>query len=181
MIGDGELKIAKLYGMLPASAGNTAAGRTPADNATVRNVYIVGPDKKIKLVISYPMTTGRNFAEVLRALDSVQLDRQAPGRDAGQLGARRRRDHRRFGLGRGREAEVPGRLEGAEALHADRAAAAQLNPRPGRPAGPRGRRRDWSAPAALRPAATAEPGAGPRAAGVLRSSRARRARRLRSG
>jgi alkyl hydroperoxide reductase subunit AhpC len=73
MIGDGELKIAKLYGMLPASAGTTAAGRTPADNATVRNVYIVGPDKKIKLVISYPMTTGRNFAEVLRALDSVQL------------------------------------------------------------------------------------------------------------
>jgi thioredoxin-dependent peroxiredoxin len=73
MIGDGELKIAKLYGMLPASAGNTAAGRTPADNATVRNVYIIGPDKKIKLVISYPMTTGRNFAEVLRALDSVQL------------------------------------------------------------------------------------------------------------
>jgi thioredoxin-dependent peroxiredoxin len=73
MIGDGELKIAKLYGMLPASAGNTATGRTPADNATVRNVYIIGPDKKIKLVISYPMTTGRNFAEVLRALDSVQL------------------------------------------------------------------------------------------------------------
>jgi alkyl hydroperoxide reductase subunit AhpC len=59
--------------MLPAGAGDTAAGRTPADNATVRNVYIIGPDKKIKLVISYPMTTGRNFAEVLRALDSVQL------------------------------------------------------------------------------------------------------------
>jgi alkyl hydroperoxide reductase subunit AhpC len=73
MIGDGTLAIAKLYQMLPASAGDTAAGRTAADNATVRNVYIVGPDKKIKLVISYPMTTGRNFAEVLRALDSVQL------------------------------------------------------------------------------------------------------------
>ncbi|MCE3250709.1 MAG: peroxidase, partial [Geminicoccaceae bacterium] len=56
MIGDGELKIAKLYGMLPASAGNTAAGRTPADNATVRNVYVIGPDKKVKLVISYPMS-----------------------------------------------------------------------------------------------------------------------------
>ena len=126
MIGDGELKIAKLYGMLPASAGNTATGRTPADNATVRNVYIIGPDKKIKLVISYPMTTGRNFAEVLRALDFGPADRQAPGGDAGQLGARRRRDHRRFGLGRGRQAEVPGRLEGAQALHADRAATARL-------------------------------------------------------
>jgi thioredoxin-dependent peroxiredoxin len=73
MIGDGELKIAKLYGMLPASAGNSAAGRTPADNATVRNVYVIGPDKKIKLVISYPMSTGRNFPEILRALDSLQL------------------------------------------------------------------------------------------------------------
>jgi alkyl hydroperoxide reductase subunit AhpC len=73
MIGDGELKIAKLYGMLPASTAGTAAGRTPADNATVRNVYIIGPDKKIKLVISYPMSTGRNFAEILRALDSLQL------------------------------------------------------------------------------------------------------------
>ena len=73
MIGDGDLKIAKLYGMLPASAGDTATGRTAADNATVRNVYIIGPDKKVKLVISYPMSTGRNFAEILRALDSVQL------------------------------------------------------------------------------------------------------------
>lgn len=73
MIGDGELKVAKLYGMLPADAGDRAAGRTPADNATVRNVYIIGPDKKVKLMISYPMSTGRNFAEVLRALDSVQL------------------------------------------------------------------------------------------------------------
>jgi alkyl hydroperoxide reductase subunit AhpC len=73
MIGDGDLKIAKLYGMLPASAGDTATGRTAADNATVRNVYIIGPDRKVKLVISYPMSTGRNFAEILRALDSVQL------------------------------------------------------------------------------------------------------------
>jgi len=73
MIGDSDLQIAKLYGMLPASAGETATGRTAADNATVRNVYIVGPDKKVKLVISYPMSTGRNFAEILRALDSVQL------------------------------------------------------------------------------------------------------------
>jgi alkyl hydroperoxide reductase subunit AhpC len=73
MIGDGDLAIAKLYGMLPANAGDTATGRTAADNATVRNVYIIGPDKKVKLVISYPMSTGRNFAEILRALDSVQL------------------------------------------------------------------------------------------------------------
>ena len=73
MIGDPELKIAKLYGMLPASAGSTSDGRTPADNQTVRNVYVVGPDKKIKLVISYPMTTGRNFDEVLRVIDSLQL------------------------------------------------------------------------------------------------------------
>jgi thioredoxin-dependent peroxiredoxin len=73
MIGDHDLAVAKLYGMLPASAGETSAGRTPADNATVRNVFIIGPDKKIKLVLVYPMSTGRNFAEILRALDSIQL------------------------------------------------------------------------------------------------------------
>ncbi len=73
LIGDPELKIAKLYGMLPAAAGTTSEGRTPADNQTVRNVYVVGPDKKIKLVISYPMTTGRTFDEVLRVIDSLQL------------------------------------------------------------------------------------------------------------
>jgi len=73
MIGDPELKVAKLYNMLPAEAGTTSEGRTPADNATVRTVFIVGPDKKIKLMLSYPMATGRNFNEIVRALDSLQL------------------------------------------------------------------------------------------------------------
>src|ERR1700678_3418542 len=73
MIGDTELKVAKLYDMLPADAGETSEGRTAANNATVRTVFIVGPDKKIKLMLVYPMTTGRNFDEVLRVLDSIQL------------------------------------------------------------------------------------------------------------
>jgi alkyl hydroperoxide reductase subunit AhpC len=73
LIGDASLAVAKLYGMLPAEAGDTSAGRTAATNATVRTVFIVGPDKKIKLMLMYPMTTGRNFDEVLRVLDSMQL------------------------------------------------------------------------------------------------------------
>jgi len=73
MIGDPELKIAKLYDMLPAESGATSEGRTAANNATVRTVFIVGPDKKIKLMLSYPMSTGRNFDEVVRVLDSLQL------------------------------------------------------------------------------------------------------------
>jgi thioredoxin-dependent peroxiredoxin len=73
MIGDPELKVAKLYDMLPAEAGDSCEGRTPADNATVRTVFIIGPDKKIKLMLSYPMSSGRNFDEVLRVLDSLQL------------------------------------------------------------------------------------------------------------
>ena len=73
MIGDTELKISKAYGMLPAATGGTSEGRTAADNMTVRNVFIIGPDKKIKLVLVYPMTTGRNFDEVLRVLDSLQM------------------------------------------------------------------------------------------------------------
>ena len=73
LIADPDLKIAKLYDMLPDDAGETSEGRTPADNATVRSVFLVGPDKKIKLMLIYPMSTGRNFDEVLRALDSCQL------------------------------------------------------------------------------------------------------------
>ena len=73
MIGDTDLKVAKLYDMLPESAGTTSEGRTAADNATVRTVFVIGPDKKIKLMLIYPMSTGRNFDEVLRALDSIQL------------------------------------------------------------------------------------------------------------
>ncbi len=73
MIGDGDLSISKLYDMLPAEASGDPAKRTAADNQTVRNVYVVGPDKKIKLILIYPMTTGRNFDEVLRVIDSMQL------------------------------------------------------------------------------------------------------------
>jgi alkyl hydroperoxide reductase subunit AhpC len=73
MIGDSDFKVSKLYGMLPAEISGDSSKRTPADNQTVRNVFVVGPDKKIKLILVYPMTTGRNFDEVLRVIDSLQL------------------------------------------------------------------------------------------------------------
>ena len=73
MIADTDLSVSKLYGMLPADTEGTSEGRTPANNATVRNVFIIGPDKQIKLILVYPMTTGRNFDEILRVIDSMQL------------------------------------------------------------------------------------------------------------
>ncbi len=78
MVGDPQLKVAKLYDMLPEGAGDTSEGRTPADNATVRSVFIIGPDKKIKAMLTYPMSSGRNFDEVLRLLDSCQLAAKHP-------------------------------------------------------------------------------------------------------
>ena len=75
-IGDTDLAVAKLYNMLPADEAGTSEGRTPATNATVRSVFIIGPDKKIKLMLTYPMTTGRNFDEILRVLESMQLTAQ---------------------------------------------------------------------------------------------------------
>ena len=73
LIGDPELKVAKLYDMLPGDAGDSCEGRTPANNATARSVFVIGPDKRVKLTLTYPMTTGRNFDEILRVLDSMQL------------------------------------------------------------------------------------------------------------
>ena len=73
LVGDPELKVVKQYDMLPADAGDTCAGRTPMDNATARSVFVIGPDRRIKATLTYPMSTGRNFAEILRLLDSIQL------------------------------------------------------------------------------------------------------------
>ena len=100
MIGDPELKIAKLYDMLGAEAGNSFEGRTAVDNQTVRTVFLVGPDKKIKMQLSYPMTTGRNFEELLRVIDFGSADVHSQGGDTGRMEERRRCDRGTGGLRR---------------------------------------------------------------------------------
>src|SRR6266478_2388833 len=120
LIGDPELKVAKLYDMLPAEAGTSSEGRTPADNATVRSVFIIGPDKKVKAMLTYPMSTGRNFDEVLRLADSSQLTAKRKVATPGELETGAGRQHRAGGLGRRRQAGVSGWLEGPEALPPDR-------------------------------------------------------------
>ena len=133
MIGDPELKVATAYDMLPEGAGTTSEGRTAADNATVRSVFVIGPDKKIKAMLTYPMSTGRNFDEVLRLLDSCQLTAKHKvatpvnwkhGEDVIIVPAVSDEDAK---------AKYPERLEGAEALPAHRPAAEGLELRSLRP------------------------------------------------
>ena len=124
MIGDTDFNVSKLYDMLPASTSGDPTTRTAADNQTVRNVFVIGPDKKIKLVLVYPMTTGRNFQEILRVDRFAADDRQASRRDARRLEAGRGRHHRRLGHRRRGQDDLSAGLEIAEALHPDRAAAA---------------------------------------------------------
>ena len=118
MIGDTDLKVSKLYGMLPADTEGSSEGRTPANNATVRNVFIIGPDKRIKLMLVYPMTTGRNFDEILRVIEFHAAHRQAQGGDAGGLETGRRRHHHRRGQRRGSQDAVP-RLQDGQAVSED--------------------------------------------------------------
>ena len=123
LIGDPELAIVKAYDLLPADAGDTSAGRTPMDNATARSVFVIGPDKKIKATLTYPMSTGRNFAEILRLVDSCQLTAGKQVATPANWGAGRQGDHSAVGVGRGGQGDLPGRLGAAAALHPHRAAA----------------------------------------------------------
>ena len=135
MIGDPELKVATAYDMLPEGAGTTSEGRTAADNATVRSVFIIGPDKKIKAMLTYPMSTGRNFDEVLRLLDSCQLT--AKHQVATPVNWKHGEDVIIVPAVSDEEAKAkyPERLEGAQALPAHRAAAEVAgHDRPGRSA-----------------------------------------------
>jgi len=118
MIGDPELKVAKLYDMLPAETGNTSEGRTAANNATVRTVFVIGPDKTIKLMLSYPMSTGRR-STAGAGFDAAH--RQTQGRYASELEPRRRCYHRARGYGRRSQTEVSQRLAVAETVYPDRA------------------------------------------------------------
>ena len=127
MIGDTDLTVAKLYGMLPASASGNSATRTPADNATVRTVYLIGPDKLVKAMIVYPMNTGRNFDEVLRLVELGAAHRQRKDSHPGQLEAGRGCDHPASNPGSRGEGTFPRRLEVTAALHARRAAAARVS------------------------------------------------------
>ena len=124
MIGDTDFNVSKLYGMLPASTSGDPAKRTAADNQTVRNVFVVGPDKKIKLILVYPMTTGRNFDEVLRVINSLQLT--AKHKVATPVNWKQGEDVIIAGSVTDDEAKktYPRRLEVAKAVHPDRAAAA---------------------------------------------------------
>ena len=107
IIGDADFSVSKLYGMLPAEIGGEAADRTAADNQTVRNVFVIGPDKKVKLVLVYPMTTGPQLRRGAPRHRLAAADGQAQGLDAGELAAGRQRDHRRLGLERRGEGDLP--------------------------------------------------------------------------
>ena len=163
MIGDTELKIAKLYDMLPAGAGDSSAGRTPADNATVRNVFVIGPDKKVKLVLVYPMS---HRAQLRRGAAGDRFDaahRQALGRDAGQLEQGRRRDRAQLDPDRrGEEALRQGRHRD-QALPADHARPERVTARSGAHAGaPRRRVSPRARPGHLGHGRAAGPAARPR-------------------
>ena len=156
IISDGDFAVSKLYGMLPADVSGDPTERTPADNQTVRNVFVVGPDKKIKLILVYPMSTGRNFDEVLRHR-LAPADRAAQRLDTRQLEGRRPGDHLGFGVERPGEGAVARGLGGAEALHPHRSAAGQGRvARVGAgPAGPSAPRHDRTGFRTCRPAARA--------------------------